>query len=101
MPSSNNATITTLNADKGFTVGRSHSHGFWAPNLKFAGYDGIVVEGASDNPVYLWVHEGEAEIRDAERFWGKDTHETEDLIKEDVGEARASVAAIGPLRKEW
>ncbi len=96
VPSSNNATITTLNADTGFTAGRSHSHGFWGPNLKFAGYDGVVIEGASERPVYLWIHDGRAEIRDAERFWGKDTHETEDLIKGDVGEPRASVAAIGP-----
>ncbi len=96
VPAPNNATIATLNADTEFTAGRSHSHGFWAPNLKFAGYDGIVIEGASEKPVYLWIHNGKAEIRDAEKFWGKDTHETEDLIKEDVGEPKASVAAIGP-----
>ena len=96
VPCSNNTTITTLNADTGFTAGRSHSHGFWGPNLKFAGYDGIVIGGAAQKPVYLWVHDGEVEIKDAAKFWGKDTHETEDLIREDVNQPRASVAAIGP-----
>lgn len=96
VPAPNNATIATLNADTEFTAGRSHSHGFWAPNLKFAGYDGIIIKGAAEKPVYLWIHDGKAEIRDAGKFWGKDTHETEDLIKEDIGEPRASVAAIGP-----
>lgn len=96
IPASNNASIATLNADTGFTAGCSHSHGFWGPNLKFAGFDGIVVEGRAERPIYLWIHDGEVEIRSAERFWGRDTHESEDLIKEDVGEPRASVATIGP-----
>ncbi len=96
VPCSNNTTIATLNADTGFTAGRSHSHGFFGPNLKFAGFDGIIVEGAAEKPVYLWIHDGEVEIKSAEKFWGKDTHETEDLIKKDVGEEKASVAAIGP-----
>ncbi len=98
IPAATNTTIVTLNADTMFTAGRSHSHGFWGPHLKFAGYDGIILLGAASQPVYLWVNDGDAEIRDASRFWGKDkdTHETEDLIKQDVGEPKASVAAIGP-----
>jgi len=96
VPSSSNTTITTLNADTGFTVGRSHSHGFWGPKLKFAGYDGLIVTGAAESPVYLWVHNGETEIRDASGIWGKDTHESEDAVKEEVANPGASVAAIGP-----
>lgn len=98
VPAATNTTIATLNADTKFTAGRSHSHGFWGPYLKFAGYDGIVVNGASGKPVYLWIADGRAEIRDATKFWGKDvdTHETENLIREDTGAQRASVAAIGP-----
>jgi len=96
VPSPNNTTITTLNADTRFTVGRSHSHGWWGPRLKFAGLDGVIIQGAAENPIYLWIHDGKSEIRDANRLWGKDTHETEDLIKEELGEAKASVAAIGP-----
>lgn len=95
VPCANNTTVTTLNADTGFTAGSSHSHGFWGPNLKFAGYDGVVVKGRAEKPVYLWIHDSTVEIRDAEKLWGKDTHETEDLVKEDVGMSKASVATIG------
>ena len=77
--------------------GFGSSHGFWGPHLKFAGYDGIIVQGVADRPVYLWVHDGECEIRDASHIWGKaDTFETEDIIKEEVGQERAAVVAIGP-----
>jgi aldehyde:ferredoxin oxidoreductase len=96
VPAPTNTTIATLNYDTGYTVGRSHSHGFWGPNLKFAGYDGIIIQGAAEKPVYLWIHDGEVEIRDASKIWGKDTHRTEDLVKEDIGQPKASVAAIGP-----
>ncbi len=75
----------------------ANSHGFWGPRLKAAGYDGMIVQGRADRPVYLWVHDGECEIRDAGRIWGKlDTFETEDAIKKELGQERASVAAIGP-----
>ncbi|MBI2864704.1 MAG: hypothetical protein HYX94_09115 [Chloroflexi bacterium] len=95
-PMSNNNTLATLNASTGYTAGRAHSHGFWGPNLKFAGYDGLIIEGASETPVYLWIHDGKAEVREANPFWGQDTHESEDLIRQAVGESKASVAAIGP-----
>lgn len=69
--------------------------GFWAVNLKRNGYDGIIIQGKSPKPVFLWVHDGNAEIRDASVVWGKDTRETEDLLRELLG-VKASVAAIGP-----
>lgn len=96
VPAGNNTTAVSINADTGYTAGASHTHGFFGPNLKRAGFDGIIVTGSAEKPVYLWVHDGKAEIRDASRYWGKDTHETEDLVKEDVGVREASVAAIGP-----
>ena len=96
IPAANNTTLTTLNGDTGFTAGRSHTHGWFGPNLKFAGYDGIIITGASDDWVYLWIKDDHVELRDAKRFLGRDTHETEDLVKMDVGEPKASVAAIGP-----
>ncbi len=103
VPSPTNCTITTLNADTGFTAGRSHSHGWFGPFLAMAGYDGIIVTGAASKWVYLWIDDDKVELRDAEKFVGKDTHETEDLIKEDLGVNKkigapdgASVAAIGP-----
>ncbi|MFC1992411.1 aldehyde ferredoxin oxidoreductase family protein [Chloroflexota bacterium] len=95
-PGATNLTLTTKNADTDFTAGRSHTHGFFGPNLKFAGYDGLIVTGRSEKPVFLWIHDDKTEIRDATKIWGKDTHETEDLVKKEVGEIKASVAAIGP-----
>jgi len=50
--------------------GESHAAGFFGPELKYAGYDIIVFEGRSDKPVYLWVHDGTAELRDATGLWG-------------------------------
>ncbi|HIE14053.1 TPA: aldehyde ferredoxin oxidoreductase, partial [Candidatus Bathyarchaeota archaeon] len=74
----------------------SYCGGFFGPRLKFAGFDMIVVEGRADKPVYLWVHDGTAEIKDASHLWGKTTHETERMIKEEVGDGKTSVACIGP-----
>jgi len=96
VPACTNTTITTLNADTMFTCGRSHSHGYWGPQLKFAGFDGVIIEGSSPEPVYLWINDGKGEIRDAHNLWSKDTHQTEDLVREELGRPRASVAAIGP-----
>jgi len=95
-PAPTNCTITTLNFNTGFTVGRAHSHGYFGSYMKFAGFDQLIIEGASLEPVYLWIHDEEVEIRNAVGIWGKDTHETEDSVKDDLKEARASVAAIGP-----
>jgi aldehyde:ferredoxin oxidoreductase len=96
IPCSNNLTLVTKHADTNFTLCRSHSHGFFGPHLKFAGWDGLIITGQSKKPVYLWIHNDEVEIRDARKIWGRDTHETEDLVKEAVGQPKASVAAIGP-----
>jgi len=101
VPSPTNCTLTTLNADTGFTAGRAHSHGWFGPYLSMAGLDGIIITGASDKWVYLWINDDMVELRDAAKFLGKDTHETEDLIKQDLGFPTevgkgVSVAAIGP-----
>lgn len=95
--SANNLAIVTLSNETGYTVGSSHSHGYFAPYLKFAGYDGIIIQGAAKKPVYLWIHARKAELRDASHIWGKDSHETEDIIKDEIGDRReTSVATIGP-----
>lgn len=96
-PSSSNLAIVSLNYDTPFAVATGHSHGFWAAYLKHAGYDGIVVTGRAEKPVYLWVDDDKVEIRDAAKFWGKDTRDTERLIKRELGdEEMISVACIGP-----
>ena len=75
--------------------GESCMGGHFAPQLKRTGYDGIIVTGAADRPVYLWVADEAVEIRDASHLWGKDTYETEDVLKEEVGDKRAQVMCIG------
>jgi aldehyde:ferredoxin oxidoreductase len=74
----------------------AEANGFWGPRLRFAGFDAIVIQGVSPEWVYLWVHDGEAELRPAQHLLGVDTRNTEDRIKQEVGQDRASVACIGP-----
>ena len=75
---------------------KSESGGFWGAELKHAGYDAIIVEGKAEKPVYLWIHDGEAEIRSASPLWGKTTKETEQAIRTELGDDLIRVAAIGP-----
>ncbi len=79
-------------------VGDSQAGGFWPAELKFAGFDGIVLTGKSQHPVYLWVHDGEAELRDASHLWGKGlvTGETQQIIQQELGDDKIEVAQIGP-----
>ncbi len=79
-----------------FTLSVSDSGGFWGPELKSAGYDAIILQGASEKPVYLWIKDETIEIRDAADLWGKDTFDTEDAICNTLGDKRIRVAAIGP-----
>jgi len=74
----------------------SHSAGYWGPELKFAGYDGIVFEGKADSPVYVWIHDGEVEIRDAKHLWGMGTYKTETTLKGELEDEGIKVACIGP-----
>ncbi|MCD4677233.1 MAG: aldehyde ferredoxin oxidoreductase family protein, partial [Desulfobacula sp.] len=73
----------------------SNSGGFFPNELKRAGYDGIIVTGKSKKPVYLWINQGQVEIKDAVHLWGKNTHETTDLLLVET-DAKARVACIGP-----
>jgi aldehyde:ferredoxin oxidoreductase len=75
--------------------GDANSGGDFGPYLKFAGYDGVFVTGAADEPVYLYIENGQAELRDAAKLWGKDTFETEDMLKQELGKG-TEVACIGP-----
>ncbi len=77
-------------------AGDSQAGGFWPAELKFAGFDAIVITGRSPEPVYLWVTGGEAELRPAGHLWGKTTREVDAQLKEELGESRAEIAQIGP-----
>jgi aldehyde:ferredoxin oxidoreductase len=74
----------------------ANSGGFFGPELKRAGFDGLFVSGASDTPVYLFVKDGKAEIRDARALWGKDTVETLEALIQETGETNLRAAVIGP-----
>jgi aldehyde:ferredoxin oxidoreductase len=79
------------------TYSWSMAGGHWGPELKFAGYDGIIIEGQSDSPVYLWIDDGDVELRDASVAWGKIIPDAEDAIKEDLGgDENIQMAVIGP-----
>ncbi len=76
----------------------SQANGFFGAFLKFSGYDGIILQGRAKRWVYLYIHNGRVELRDASHLVGKDTYETSDLIKAELGqdERGMSVASIGP-----
>jgi aldehyde:ferredoxin oxidoreductase len=74
---------------------RSGIGGFWAPELKYAGYDGLIITGKASSPAYLWIHNNNVLIKDAEDLWGKGTMETQRMIKDIHGED-AQVLCIGP-----
>ncbi|MFC1935161.1 aldehyde ferredoxin oxidoreductase family protein [Chloroflexota bacterium] len=77
-------------------VAKSEVGGFFGYELKRAGYDSLIVEGRANSPVYLWIHDGEVEIRDASALWGKTVLETQDAIEADLGERLVRTATIGP-----
>ncbi len=95
-PTSNDCAVCCLSHETGYTMGVAHFHGFFGSTLKFAGFDGVIIQGAASKPVYLWIQDGKAEIRDASGLWGKDTHETLGMIREEIGQPEAAVACIGP-----
>lgn len=70
--------------------------GFFGAELKFAGYDGIIVRGKAANPVYLAITDGRAELRDAGKLWGMNTDEVEAEVRKELKDSRARVASIGP-----
>lgn len=75
--------------------GESNCGGFFGPELKKAGYDGIIIKGASENPVYLEITENEAKIKDGSSLWGKGIKETSKILKEQSGSALTRIACIG------
>lgn len=73
----------------------SEAGGYWAPELKYAGFDAIVITGSAKRPSYLWIHDGDFELRDASSMWGKTTKEAQDLIRSELNDNRIRVAQIG------
>ena len=80
--------------------GETEAGGYFGPELKFAGYDAIIIRGRASKPVYVWVHDSEVEIRDASNLWGQDNWVTLERIREELGDRRIRVASIGPAGEQ-
>jgi len=76
--------------------GEGEAGGYWGVKLRWSGYDGVIIAGRSERPVYLWINNDTVELRDASNLWGKETYETQEAIRDEVGDRRAAVAVIGP-----
>jgi aldehyde:ferredoxin oxidoreductase len=77
-------------------VGDSQSGGFFPAEMKFAGVDAIIVHGRAEHPVYVWINDGQAELRSAEHLWGRTTAEVEDRIRQEVGDESCQILQCGP-----
>ncbi len=77
-------------------VGSANCGGHFGTEMKYAGYDNLVVTGRAENPVYLWLSDGEAELVDADGLWGKTTWETERAIRSSRNDNMVRVIGIGP-----
>ncbi|MCU0521290.1 MAG: aldehyde ferredoxin oxidoreductase family protein [Anaerolineae bacterium] len=76
--------------------GEADVGGFFGAEMRRAGYDAVVVRGQAESPVYLWLHDGEAEIRPADHLWGMTTGDTQAAVRDELGEKNARLALIGP-----
>ena len=75
--------------------GEAEAGGYWGPELKRTGYDGIIVHGKADKPTYLYIHDGECEFRDAGKYWGQLAGEVQDGLEEELGDTRINVLQTG------
>jgi benzoyl-CoA reductase subunit BamB len=90
-----NRTIVSTISPQTKLMAFSMMGGFWAPELKHAGYDKVILRGKSPELVYLWIHNDKVEIRDASHLAGKGSNETAQLIREELKEPKAQVVSIG------
>jgi len=93
-PSSNRTIVTSISPQTRL-FGYSMMGGFWAPELKRAGYDKVVIRGRSPQWVYLWIHDDQVEIRDAKHLVGLGTMETMEVLRQELGDPNIPVASIG------
>jgi len=78
------------------SIGDAQAGGFWPAEAKAAGFDAIIIRGKAEKPVYLWLHDGEAELRDATHLWGRVTGDADAAIREELGDPKIQVMQIGP-----
>src|SRR5512146_1486798 len=75
--------------------GESEAGGFWGPELKNAGFEAIVVTGRAPSPVYLWIHDGQPEIRPAGHLWGQEPHVVQEKLRCELSDEKIRVLQIG------
>ena len=77
-------------------VGMATSGGHFPVELKFAGYDALIVEGKSEEPVYIHIKDDQVKIRKADKIWGMETFDTQSFLKHDLNDQQLRIACIGP-----
>jgi aldehyde:ferredoxin oxidoreductase len=77
-------------------IGDAQCGGFFPAEMRFAGFDGLVITGRAASPLYLWLHDGRAELRPAGHLWGKTTSQVDDLLKAELGDDKIEIAQCGP-----
>jgi aldehyde:ferredoxin oxidoreductase len=95
MPSAGRCSVCALSPLTGIW-GEANTGGFFGPELRFAGYDGIIITGRAEKPVWLSVVDGQAELHDANDIWGSDSYAAQGRVREILGDPKARVACIGP-----
>jgi aldehyde:ferredoxin oxidoreductase len=95
-PTGGNGHAFVSKSPQSYGVGESKSHGSFGTELKRAWYDAVIFKGKAEKPVYVWIDDDSVQLLDASHLWGKSPAETEDAIKEELGDYYIRVAAIGP-----
>ncbi len=95
LPGSGRVDVTALSPMSNLRA-KSNFGAYWGPELKFAGYDHLLITGKSEKPCYIWIKEGQVEIREARHLWGQDTFETQKQIQQELGDPEIKVVCIGP-----
>jgi aldehyde:ferredoxin oxidoreductase len=95
LPGSGRVDVTALSPMSQLRA-KSNFGAYWGPELKFAGYDHLMVTGKAEKPCYIWIKEGQVTIRDASHLWGKDTFTTQKMIQQELGDPEIKVVCIGP-----
>lgn len=95
VPTSGRSTVTFISPATGM-YGKSSAGGHFGGELKLAGYDNLVIHGASSKPVYIWICDDDVQLRDAAHIWGKTVEETDTTVKKELQDQDTRVACIGP-----
>jgi aldehyde:ferredoxin oxidoreductase len=94
-PGASRTCVTSKNLFSG-GLGSASAGGFFSSELKYAGFDNVVVKGKAKNPVYIYINDKDVSIEDASFLWGRSTFETEDLLREKIGDKNVRILSIGP-----